>query len=59
MDGREYTLRRAHLQHPEMLWENEVWEVLLRFNADFGFDDKSGGVAAPGRPRMCPMTLRC
>lgn len=55
VDGREYTLRRAHLQHPEMLWENEAGEVLLRFNADFGFDDKSGGVQlAPGRPKDVP-----
>ncbi len=43
-DGTVYTLKSEYPLHPEMRWENEDGETLVRFHGDFGFENKSGDV---------------
>jgi hypothetical protein len=44
IDGRSYILRTAQSTHLEMLWQDHQGKIVVRFNGDFGFDTKSGGV---------------
>jgi hypothetical protein len=50
VDGRRYTLKCAYPLCAEMLWEDEYGRTVVRFNGDFGTNDKSGSVELADYP---------
>jgi hypothetical protein len=56
IDGCSYTLRASQSTHLEMLWQDQQGKIVVRFNGDFGFDTKSGGVelADDSTLMLCP-----